>query len=878
MLKNHFFFNTTYLNYKSNLISKNEYKNNKGEINIFYLFQISSEKPLKKITITIKKIKNGIPYDINTNIINANNSEYYFQLNNLEYDSYDDFILLDINVILSEYLDYFCKKNIGENIQKCLIKAMINKITNEKNIRIASNNFFRILKQCIKFEIETKNLENLQLRQRKMINSEYYITEEEIKKIEIISKQKSKIINLIVIVYLNSDPKYLFKLINGDIGPSICRNILDLINEGTIKAEKLLLMCNDNEEINLFQKLLLYNANNKNDFENIVNINKGLTNSLTFIKNNIDFLIENNFFPVKLDIPTDKDDINELFILIRNIMNNCSEIKYSIINIEEIFDDLCNLYLYKDLDELCKLNIFLPFINESKKGQILINNFYKNIHTKGLNLIKNKQLTTTKIFDFILSQDVYYYKQIFSKSKYRDPEIFKYISITKNNKDDDEYLKNLDIIKNNRLYLLFSDCGYEVQKTFQKILLAQVKTINDLKSIFYIFPRKYIDQGFTLFINAKIDELKYSIIEEMKENEQILFEILDEWLWINYENKFDLNNNLNILEFNYDFTSKYYLHLFKAKSMKIIFNIIKGNILKFSLNQYNEQKASAESFIFLLLNPLDEKFFLNINEKMNELILSKNDFYQKEENLKYKLFKLFIENSDYLCKNPKISEGKYYKEIYEFKNIIINEILKNDLVFEVINNLIEEDEFNNRIKFIFGNDKKDLNIIFFGLKLGVELCRRKFEKFEKFNDYLKTFFSNSKKNEIELLNNKLKELKKKKVSELIISDKFFENNEIYNFDNLLQDSIKIRYKNSDFFMNIYIKKKNNEYPEKTEEQILNDSIEEYRNACKEIILQRDNKESLFEVNNLKEFFKETKIETDDMMKKEIRLMLEELQI
>ena len=62
----------------------------------------------------------------------------------------------------------------------------------------------------------------------------------------------------------------------------------------------------------------------------------------------------------------------------------------------------------------------------------------------------------------------------------------------------------------------------------------------------------------------------------------------------------------------------------------------------------------------------------------------------------------------------------------------------------------------------------------------------------------------------------------------------------------------------------------------TEEQILNDSIEEYRNTCKEIIFRKDNKKALFDINNLKEFMKKMNKVND--MNKEIKLILEELQI
>ena len=467
-------FSVIYYNYKSNLISKTVYRDNRDENYFFYLFEIPCEKPLKNISISIKKNKNDVTQY--NSIIYTNNNENYFHLNNLECDKYNNFIPIDTNFILSNYLDYFCNNdvNIDENIQKCLIKSIISKISNEYGIKISSSNFFRILKYCLKFEIKTKNFENLEVIYEKIINFEYYITEEEISKIETISKKKSKIIDLIVISYLNSDSKYLFKLIKGNMSTCICRSILDLMQEGHIKIDELLSICDNNEELYLFLKFLLHKVNSRKDLEMIINFKKGLLNSLIFIRDNIEFLmtLESGFFPIKLDFPTDKDDINELFRLVNYIINEFSKKKYTIINIEEIFDNLINLYSNKNLDELCKLYNFIPFIYNNKKR---INDFYNKIHTKGFDLIKNNKLTTSEIFNFILCQDAYYFSPTFCKSEYRNPEIFKYISITKKNKNDSEYLKNIDIIKKNKLYLLFSNSSSEIQKKFQKILLDQIK-------------------------------------------------------------------------------------------------------------------------------------------------------------------------------------------------------------------------------------------------------------------------------------------------------------------------------------------------------------------------------------------------------------------
>ena len=48
--------------------------------------------------------------------------DYYFQVNNLKYDFYDDFPFIDPNSIFTEYLDYFWEKDdfYSDKIKKSL--------------------------------------------------------------------------------------------------------------------------------------------------------------------------------------------------------------------------------------------------------------------------------------------------------------------------------------------------------------------------------------------------------------------------------------------------------------------------------------------------------------------------------------------------------------------------------------------------------------------------------------------------------------------------------------------------------------------------------------------------------------------------------------
>ena len=186
-----------------------------------------------------------------------------------------------------EYLDYFWRKDdfYGEKLQKSLIMALISKISKEYNIKLQSYNFFRIIKLCAKFGIEAKSMEYLEIKNKKMDPS-YYITDEDINKINLMKRKK--ILEKIIKVLLEIDNKYLMKLIKEKNGPDICRCILDLVYSGLNLNN---FLQNNIEDLNTFQKILLSVATNKNEVEYVVKIIKGLIPNLNFIIDNIDFLL-----------------------------------------------------------------------------------------------------------------------------------------------------------------------------------------------------------------------------------------------------------------------------------------------------------------------------------------------------------------------------------------------------------------------------------------------------------------------------------------------------------------------------------------------------------------------------------------------------------
>ena len=165
----------------------------------------------------------------------------------------------------------------------------------------------------------------------------------------------------------------------------------------------------------------------------------------------------------------EKIDIDEIFIILRRIVNIIKgEKKGTLIDFENIFQNILKYYSNEDLNELCKLHNLVRLLNINSK---LKEKFYYILHEKGINLIKNGKLEIQAIIFFITCQDIFYFDQRYKNNEKRDPIVFKYIPITNTNK---EYLNNIKLIKDCELYRLFIDSSHDLKKKFYNILLDQM--------------------------------------------------------------------------------------------------------------------------------------------------------------------------------------------------------------------------------------------------------------------------------------------------------------------------------------------------------------------------------------------------------------------
>ena len=151
-----------------------------------------------------------------------------------------------MNSFFTNYFSYFFdkKSNINPIYQKSLIKCLINKISDrDRNLELRADNILKFFKYCLKFNLEPKNIEIIEILEEKKekrtpLDHDYCLLSDEIDKL-ILNEQRHKFIDLIVYIYANYDKEYLMKLIYSNKGNQYNRAVLDLLMSGTLKMNDL---------------------------------------------------------------------------------------------------------------------------------------------------------------------------------------------------------------------------------------------------------------------------------------------------------------------------------------------------------------------------------------------------------------------------------------------------------------------------------------------------------------------------------------------------------------------------------------------------------------------------------------------------------------
>ena len=419
--------------------------------------------------------------------------------------------------------------------------------------------------------------------------------------------------------------------------------------------------------------------------------------------------------------------------------------------------------------------------------------FYNAIHSKGIIMIKEGKMKAEEIINFMISQDIYYYSQIYKNSENRDPIIFSYIPITDRDKD---YAKNIELIKKNNLHEIYSDSYDKIKKNFYSVILDQFQNLRDFKSLFDIFTMKSIDKSFNFLINGKLRDLIGTALDEEEANYNIIFQNLDNIFICNNKNDLDLKFLVETLQINYLFPSKYFFYLFKNEKLNYIVSKIKDLIINFFFEQIKVGYANAESLISLLLLSQNNNITLYLLNQMDNMIVKEDDFFQKEETRNFLLLKLFFEKCKGLLNNKAIFEGRYLNQSVLIKSQVEDDLKNCRIKYEICNNLIDEkNTLYKRILVVFDGKEDDAKKIYEAIKEKNNICKNKFDTFEQIEDFYNTFYYNSKKDIINLIKEKLKECKLKKINEIALLEggDFIKKNE-FNYQEALKSSKNIKYK------------------------------------------------------------------------------------
>ena len=845
------YISSIYTNYDMYLlnISTHELKDEKY---FFYLFQIVSDYSINKISVKAKDedyIFEPQEYDV-FDSINIKEGNYNFFI----FDTQNYFSKIYYDDYFNEYLGYFFdeKLKIKNTIKKDLIKALDNEISNSKYMALSPKNILKFIECCGNLNIEPIKLDNIIIYERvKELNKKYYITKNFVKD-NFKPNTQTLIITLFLKIYSIYDFNELIDLISEE---EYCKIFFQLFFINPIQIKTVHTGPDNKVKIKKLKDILMKFAKNINIAQQIINFEKGIENSLETILEHFEHIINiidkevvgKTFNGFIWNIPDEKDNIELIVDNYKNINLKLESLKkgYYLLKIQDIFEKMVDIYKNKkSLDEYLLLNKFIDLDKEKKIPQNVFIKYQNNIHLKGMDLIQNNKMTTKEIINFIKYQDYFYSDNCISHPK-RDTEIFKYIKITSKFKD---YKESIKLIKEKELYKLYDSSPLSKKDLFYSEILKHIDEVNEMERIYEIFPSEKINGRLLQFINEKMKKLLKSVD---KNNCNISYSLIDKWIISNYNDRIigDLGEIAKALnEFN-QFTSAYYLYFIKKNDMKIIINELKNYIISFFIEQNLGGLVDEKILITLLKDSPDDDFCLYFVQNIDTKILKEIDFYTKEVTPNFEFFTLFSQNCNKELEE-KLKGCKYIIESTMTQSKIIEDLKNKDVQYEKMNNLILDDNiFLDKIKVLI--DKDEAETIFKDLKDGFEKCKQKLQQLELINDYYNQFYKESKKDQIILIKNKLKELNNANISFILAEENFFKEEKNFDFYEALEDCKKLKYRNSKFFMAIYEKNKD----KKSEDERFNESIKNYHEVLTNIITLKENNLKFFELSHIHEILK-----------------------
>ena len=867
----------TNIHFKYNFIYEYKKLINPGVLN-FILVQIHIKKDIDKLTIIIEENIKRIQEDIEFEKIQENSNVFY--LNKIVYPTINknDF---NINELIAQYFNYFFYEHniIDERFKIDFIKLL----SQEKILEMTEEIYFKFIKYCLEFNIKPRYFEKISIikEDKKQIKSTdiFYFNDWK-KNSEFNLNEIEQLIAYLIKEYSKYDKKFINEMfVQSKYWNDYSIAIFNSLVQKTLEINQINFI--EEKDRFILQNSLLQISEAFLDIKLIIKLSINLTNSCKFIINNFKkiqkILNDDPNFKIGKDtfIPlcnlNENDNINDIYELIPNLIAiNNSEMFKKVIDFEKLYNNLINFYYNKTLNEFFELKKVIELLRSNNViDNIDVENYYKRLHFKGIILINNKKLEIDDIINFLYKQDVYYYDIKYKRDNQRDPLIFKYIDITNKNEN---YLINIKKLKENKIWELFQESTEGQKLKFYDSFLFQIQTFADFKNIFELFPIEVINFDFLLLISKKLSDLLFYIYKESKENFLNIFLVL-----INYyeccENHNVNNKTFELNKLDYNFVSEFYFYILNNKKSRIL-NRLKSEIMSFFF-ELNVNKLNKKIIIKLILLSSFNDFYIDILNKIELFAIKEKDFYTKEKNENFELFTLFFKKCREIIDKNKITKGKYLFKSLEIKNKIKNDLSNNNIHYELINNLIDEDKiFYNKILVIFDNDKENTDEVYNNLKVNLKKCETKLNKFRIIEEFYNTFYKISKRQIIDSINLNLENINQKTLSAILnLDENEFIKSSNFNFNNALKESENIKYKRSLFFMAIY-NKNSTENLDKNEHNIFTESKNNFKNTMHKIIKQKETKEPFFEIPNINEIMKVTRDQNNNL-KNDIEIILEE---
>ena len=371
---------------------------------------------------------------------------------------------------------------------------------------------------------------------------------------------------------------------------------------------------------------------------------------------------KNIFIDMELIVfPKKEDDLNAIYVQIENLFSFEKNSNAYFVNFSpSLIEKYINIYNKVDLDKLIILSKIIALLKKECKRFILKQNINEVIHFNGIIFANKGKLKNIELLNFI-EQDDYYKKKI---SDYCSVDILSGIDISSIN---NEFLKKWREIN-------FFQIFYDKKQPFLN-KICDLIDINHFNLIFDLLnensdvkdEEKIFNRDSILKMQEMFDNFFYDYSPE--NNPNFLNDVIN---IIYYSDK----NNVIIKEFmtnkiqkllNVDTVNDIYISL--AKKYKNLSNDLLNIIINFFTRNPLNKDPSKLSYIIKNSNELRNIILKN----MSNFIIDKNDIFQDEDSLNFKLLENLINDKIFIF-NEK-DDNKLSKDYMSESSSIIKKII-----------------------------------------------------------------------------------------------------------------------------------------------------------------------------------------------------------